>query len=239
MPIENSLEGSVNATLDALAVDAPRRARSSARRPAGPPRLIARDGVAARRGRGRSSRIRRRSAQCARFLREQLPRRAGSAASSTAEAVRTVDRRGRRRARALGTALAAELYGGVVLRDGRRGRAPATRRASSWLARRGDAGPVGAGAAGAAWKTLRLLRRRRATARRAGSCAAWRSSPPRREPDADRVAARASAGSATTCSSSTSTAGATSRAPSPRRSSALARALRAGARARAYPAASG
>ena len=56
--------------------------------------------------------------QCARFLREQLAaRRARSVAGSTAEAVRTVAEADEPWA-AIGSKLAAELYGAVVLAEG-------------------------------------------------------------------------------------------------------------------------
>ena len=57
------------------------------------------------------------SAQCARFIRESLPRAEVRAASSTAEAVRLVSESDRPWA-ALGAESAAELYGAAVLRNG-------------------------------------------------------------------------------------------------------------------------
>jgi len=57
------------------------------------------------------------SAQCARFLREELPQAELRIADSTAEAVRTVGSSEQPWA-ALGAASAAEIYGCVVLRDG-------------------------------------------------------------------------------------------------------------------------
>jgi prephenate dehydratase len=56
--------------------------------------------------------------QCERFLRAELAHARVLAASSTAEAVRTVVSEGNRNQAALGTTLAAEIYGGVVLREG-------------------------------------------------------------------------------------------------------------------------
>lgn len=56
-------------------------------------------------------------AQCARFLREQLPQAETRIAESTAEAVRTVGSSDQPWA-ALGAAFAAEIYGCVVLREG-------------------------------------------------------------------------------------------------------------------------
>jgi prephenate dehydratase len=56
--------------------------------------------------------------QCQRFLREELAKARVLAASSTAEAVRTVVAERRRGEAALGTELAAAIYGGVVIREG-------------------------------------------------------------------------------------------------------------------------
>ncbi len=61
-------------------------------------------------------RIRRGSAQCARFLREQLPGARLVAASSTAEAVRSAVAASEADA-AIAPARAADLHGGVVLRE--------------------------------------------------------------------------------------------------------------------------
>src|SRR5205807_8084895 len=55
--------------------------------------------------------------QSALFLRRELSRARSLAADSSAEAVRTVTRERRRGAAAIGTRLAAEIYGGVVLRE--------------------------------------------------------------------------------------------------------------------------
>ena len=147
VPIENSLEGSISVTLDLLAGEASDveivgeallRVRHS---------LIAAEAIALEEidtvlthpqvpG------------QCAQFLRRELAHAQIVPASSTAEAVRTVagDRgspgAGRRRA-ALGTLLAAEIYGGTVLREGVQDRDDNETR-FVWLARgqnRSDLGP--------------------------------------------------------------------------------------------------
>jgi len=116
VPIENSLEGAVNATLDALVGEADDVAivgelvhdvRHCLIAPA-PLDLEAIETVVS---------IPQASAQCARFLRTELPRATVEAANSTAEAVRTVAERGGRCA-ALGNRLSARLYGAEVLRDG-------------------------------------------------------------------------------------------------------------------------
>jgi prephenate dehydratase len=115
VPIENSLEGSVTTTLDTLADEAStvrivgevvRQISQS---------LIAGAGVAL----GDVTRVLSHPqalAQCSRFLRESLPRAAPVAALSTAEAVRTAVSSGEPVA-AIGAAIAAELYGGVVLAE--------------------------------------------------------------------------------------------------------------------------
>jgi prephenate dehydratase len=113
VPIENALEGSVNATLDALAVDTEGVAiAGEVVHPihtcliAGAPiELSAIEAVVSHP---------QANGQCAHFLRTRLPQARVLAASSTAEAVRTVaDQRGT--TAALGSRTAAELYGCEVL----------------------------------------------------------------------------------------------------------------------------
>jgi prephenate dehydratase len=116
VPIENALEGAVDATLDALAVEtrdvaivgeSVLRIRNC---------LIARDDVEL----GRIVVVVSHPqplAQCARFLRARLPRARVQAATSTAEAVRTVAETAEPWA-ALGTRTAASLYGCRVLQEG-------------------------------------------------------------------------------------------------------------------------
>jgi prephenate dehydratase len=114
VPIENSLEGSVNATLDALAVETddvaivgevvhPVRHCLIARRP-----LELQD-IEAVLSHPQAN------AQCARFIRTRLPGARVVAVSSTAEAVRRVAESDERAA-ALGPRLAAEMYACEVLR---------------------------------------------------------------------------------------------------------------------------
>src|SRR3954451_6478083 len=116
VPFENSIEGAVTATLDTLAFDAdgvtlvgefdlPIRHC-----------LIARDQIPLDRIEVVLSHPQA-SAQCARFLREHLPQAEVQAASSTAEAVRTVAETDEPWA-ALGGESAARLYGAAVLREG-------------------------------------------------------------------------------------------------------------------------
>lgn len=116
VPIENSLEGSVNATLDALAMETedvaivgevvhPIRHCLIARRPL---ELAEIEAVVSHP---------QATAQCARFIRSRLPAARVLAGSSTADAVRTVAEHDGPWA-ALGNRLAAERYGCEVLRAG-------------------------------------------------------------------------------------------------------------------------
>jgi prephenate dehydratase len=119
VPIENSLEGAVGPTLDALAVETERvRIVGEVLHPVAHA-LIAREPVALSEVRTVLSHPQA-NAQCARFLRAELPGARVVAVASTAEAVRMVAE-GRvpdEPAVALGPPLAAQLHGGVVLRDG-------------------------------------------------------------------------------------------------------------------------
>jgi prephenate dehydratase len=116
VPIENSLEGSVTTTLDALAGEAERvRIVGEIVRPI-EHCLAARPGLALDDVRLVVSHPQA-IAQCAGFLRERLPEAATASATSTAEAVRGVASTADPAA-ALGTRLAAELYGCEVLADG-------------------------------------------------------------------------------------------------------------------------
>ena len=119
VPIENSLEGAVGPTLDALAVETERVVIVGEVIHAVRHALIAREDV-------RPEDLRvvlshpQAMGQCARFLRTQAPGATLVPAASTAEAVRMVvgGLAADEPAGALGTPLAAELYGGVVVRDG-------------------------------------------------------------------------------------------------------------------------
>ena len=145
VPIENSLEGSVNATLDALAMETedvvivgelvhPIRHC-----------LIAREPIDLEAIRTVTS-IPQATAQCARFVRTRLAGATVVPANSTADAVRLVSEADRTWA-ALGNRLAADLYGCEVLRAGVEDVGENETR-FVWLARRG----VEAGAHGP-WKT--------------------------------------------------------------------------------------
>jgi prephenate dehydratase len=139
VPIENSLEGSVNATLDALAMETedvailgevvhPIRHCLIARTPL---ELSEIETVVSHP---------QATAQCARFIRTRLPGAQVLAGSSTAEAVKTVAEHDGRWA-ALGNRVAAERYGCQVLRAGVEDVADNETR-FVWL------GPVGAPAGG-------------------------------------------------------------------------------------------
>jgi len=117
VPIENSLDGSVSVTLDLLAGEASDveivgeallRVRHS---------LIAAEPV----GLGEIDTVISHPqvpGQCERFLRGELAHARILPAGSTAEAVRMVASGGQRGQAALGTLLAAKIYGGTVIREG-------------------------------------------------------------------------------------------------------------------------
>jgi prephenate dehydratase len=115
VPFENSIEGAVRPTLDALAFDAPEVTIAGEHDQPITHSLIAREGTAAERIEVVLSHPQA-IAQCARFIRESLPRAEPRATSSTAEAVRVVSESPRPWA-AIGGAGAIRLYGGVVLRE--------------------------------------------------------------------------------------------------------------------------
>ena len=116
VPIENSLEGSVNATLDALAMETEDVAIVG--EVVHPIRhcLIARTELELAEIQAVVSHPQA-NAQCARFIRTRLPGARVLAGSSTAEAVRIVSEHDGPWA-ALGNRLAAERYGCLVLRAG-------------------------------------------------------------------------------------------------------------------------
>jgi prephenate dehydratase len=116
VPVENSLEGAVNAALDALALDAPDVAIVGESVRAIRHCLIAREPLEY----GEIEVVvshPHASAQCARFLRSRLPHARVTSASSTAEAVRLVAAQETRGWAALGPRVAAELYACRVLED--------------------------------------------------------------------------------------------------------------------------
>jgi prephenate dehydratase len=144
VPIENSLEGSVTTTLDALAGEGSDvRIVAEVIRPI-THCLIASDGVAL----DQVTRVLSHPqalAQCGRFLRERLPGAATEVSGSTAEAVRSAVASSEPLA-AIGTRLAADIYGGSVLSEGVEDR-PDNLTRFVWLA------PAGTPAHGQATKT--------------------------------------------------------------------------------------
>jgi len=139
VPIENSLEGGVAATLDALAGEADLV------------RIIAEvvhpihHCLVAATALPLEAVVRvlshpQATAQCARYLRQRLPRAERIGATSTAEAVRIVGEADEHWA-ALGSRLSAELYGCQVLADGVEDH-PGNVTRFVWLAREGDEPPV-------------------------------------------------------------------------------------------------
>jgi prephenate dehydratase len=140
VPIENSLEGSVNATLDALAHETERV--EIVGEVVMPIRhcLITRTELALGEIEAVVSHPQA-TAQCARFIRASLPQARVIAGSSTAEAVRTVAGHDGPWA-ALGNRTAAEHYGCVVLAAGVED-VPGNETRFVWLARGGVAGAHG------------------------------------------------------------------------------------------------
>jgi prephenate dehydratase len=116
VPFENSIEGAVRSTLDTLAFEAAGVAIAGEHDHAIRNSLIARselplDGIEVILSHPQAS------AQCARFIREQLPGATVRPAASTADAVRMVAASDEPWG-ALGAASAAGIYGCVVLREG-------------------------------------------------------------------------------------------------------------------------
>jgi prephenate dehydratase len=116
VPFENSIEGAVRSTLDTLAFDAPSVTIAGEHDHPIANSLIARSELPLERIEVVLSHPQA-SAQCARFIREQLPGARVRAAPSTAEAVREVSVSPEPWS-ALGAASAARIYGCVVLREG-------------------------------------------------------------------------------------------------------------------------
>jgi prephenate dehydratase len=118
VPIENSLEGSVNATLDALAFETDDVQITGELVHPIHHCLIAREPIALDRILAVASHPQA-SGQCATFLRTRLPRASVVLAASTADAVRIVaEREDGEPWAALGSRAAAELYGCAVLEAG-------------------------------------------------------------------------------------------------------------------------
>lgn len=117
VPIENSIEGSVTATLDVLAQSGGEvRIAAEVVRPIRHC-LIAREGADTA-GIARVLSHPQALAQCARSLRELIPGASAEPVGSTAEAVRLVATTGALDVAAIGSSLAAERYGCAVLAEG-------------------------------------------------------------------------------------------------------------------------
>jgi prephenate dehydratase len=151
VPIENSLDGSVAVTLDLLAEQA------------GTTRIVGETLLRVRHSLIAATPVELAQievvlthpqvpGQCARFLRTELGHAQVLPAASTAEAVRTVARGGDPSQAALGTALAAEIYGATVVREGVQDREDNETR-FVWLAAAGDGEPPLRVAAGGPRKT--------------------------------------------------------------------------------------
>jgi prephenate dehydratase len=145
VPFENSIEGSVRATLDTLAFEAAAVEIVGEHDFAVRAHLIAAGELGLEQIEAVLSHPQP-LAQCARFLREQLPGAELRSASSTAEAVRVVCGSAEPWA-AIGARAAAELYGGTILVEGIEDEATNVTR-FVWIA------PPGTAAEGeGAWKT--------------------------------------------------------------------------------------
>ncbi len=145
VPIENSIGGSVRPTLDALAFEADSVTIVGEHDYAVRAHLIGREQVEL----GEIEAVlshQQPLAQCARFLREQLPGVELRSVSSTAAAVRMVAESVRPWA-AIGSHAAARLYGCEILREGIQDEADNVTR-FVWIAPAGSAS-----AAGSTWKT--------------------------------------------------------------------------------------
>jgi prephenate dehydratase len=149
VPFENSIEGTVRPTLDALAFEAEHVRIVGEFDHRVQPALIAAGPIepaAVERVLSHPQPI----AQCARFLRSELPAATIDAVSSTAEAVRRVLDAPDRPWAALGSPAAAAAYGGTVLREDVADVADNVTR-FAWLAM--DRAPVPAEEPGRAWRT--------------------------------------------------------------------------------------
>ena len=145
VPFENSIEGAVRSTLDTLAFEAEGVMIAGEHDHPIQHSLIARSEMPLERVAVVLSHPQA-SAQCARFIREELPQATVRAAASTADAVRAVTA-GEEPWAALGAASAARIYGCVVLRQGVEDN-PANVTRFVWIAPTGTQ-PTGAGA----WRT--------------------------------------------------------------------------------------
>lgn len=145
VPFENSIEGSVRSTLDTLAFDTSGVTIVGEHDFAVRAMLIARDQIGLEKVEVVISHPQP-LAQCARFLREQLPGASHRSVESTAAAVKLISETGEPWA-AIGAQGSADLYGCTILREGIEDEANNVTR-FVWIA------PAGTEAAdGSAWKT--------------------------------------------------------------------------------------
>ena len=151
VPIENSLEGSVSATLDALAFET--EGVTIVGEVVLPIHqcLIAQEEIPFDEIEVVISHPHA-NAQCARFIRSRLPQARVMTSDSTADAVRLVSERIRHRWAAIGTRLAAELYGCAVLSSGIEDLSGNETR-FVWLADRGAGGGIPGAESKGPWKT--------------------------------------------------------------------------------------
>jgi prephenate dehydratase len=149
VPFENSVEGAVRSTLDALAFDTEHVRIAGEHDHPIRHNLIAAEELELERIEVVVSHPQA-NAQCARFIREQLPEAEVRAIASTSDAVRQVAEAGRPWA-ALGSAAAAAAYGCVILRDGVEDVAENVTR-FVWLARGEDLAGAKVGSEGT-WRT--------------------------------------------------------------------------------------
>lgn len=174
VPIENSLDGSVSVTLDLLGSE------DGGLRIVGEALLSVRHSLIAAEAVGLEEidtvlthpQV---PGQCERFLRGELRHATVLPASSTAEAVRIVAAAGKPGQAALGTALAAEIYGATVLREGVQDRHDNETR-FVWLARGGGRGKAEAISADHAASAGTDGERGHAPPLRACSGAGWKTS---------------------------------------------------------------
>ncbi len=237
VPIENSLDGSVTVTLDLLADERGGLEIVGEALLAVSHSLIARETIELERDRHRALPPAGPRPVHALPARPSSPHAEVLPASSTAEAVRMVAGGAERvAAQRSGTALAAEIYGAVVLRDDVQDRDDNATR-FVWLARPASAcrrRRCGRSRRGQRVEDIaRLLGRRRRQPRLARALPR-RVRAARDQPHEDRVAPDARAASGTTCSSPTSQGGLRERAGG-ERGRGPARVLPGGARARLLP----
>lgn len=153
VPFENSIEGSVRPTLDALAFDAEEVTIAGEHDHPIVQALIARKLIELEEIEAVISHPQP-LAQCARYLRAQLPRASVRHAASTAEAVRAVVGTDRPWA-AIGPASAADIHGGVILAEGIEDESGNVTR-FAWLAPAG-AGPSRKDDPSGSWRTTLIF----------------------------------------------------------------------------------